>query len=863
MKLIKIFSVLLIQTLFLFSVVKTSAQVINDPLQGSTNGTQVGGSFTDEGYKPGIGNSHILYTVPSQVANGYIEFEMKGFSPSDFVDTGNDHAFLMMFDGRGVGSVPTWDNFRDNYFRWNFHWRQSISVFKCVVNAAAPTSQRLNSNFAVFSEDMDGDGDFDINDRDWYDEPSGSTFTWDNTKVKWYTIKIEWNNKTFKVYIDGQNIWSNHKAGLYDYNPVDFKIWLGSGVDKYDSDVSGVIYRNFKLYNLGGTSNYLALSPSSRTVFSTAGSTTFTISSNVSWSVSDNASWLNVTPVSGNNNTTLTASYEANSTTSSRTGTITVIGDGMTRTVNVIQEGIASSNYLNVSPSSKNVTSSAGNTTFSIESDLNWTISENISWFSVNPTNSSGNGTLTVSYDENTTTSSRSGTINITAGSITESITLSQSASVANNYINVSPLNHSVTAFAGSVTFNIESNVTWNITDNTDWLVKSPKTGTGNGSFTATFPANSSSDIRVATISIAGSGIETAVSITQSGSNPFLNIIPLTQEIADSSDTTSLIITSNISWEISDDTDWLNYEFNNGSGNSSINLIYSENSSVEKRTATITIAGEEITKTATIVQNGKIPYLNIPQDSIIVGDTLGGFILNVESNFACRVVVDAEWLTISNSDSIGNFQIYADYVENSDSNFRTANIIISGKELNKSIFVKQLGKTYFNIIAESIPNEAGIITGSGLYNMGSTITLTAIPNQNWKFLNWTENDQIVSSDSIYIFNADSSKNLKAIFTQLTNVKIFEEIPLEFSLNQNYPNPFNPSTIIEYSIPQNTNVRLSLFNMIGQKVKDLIDEFHSSGYYKLNLNASDLPSGIYFYKIETTNFTQLKKMILIK
>ena len=52
------------------------SQIIDDPLQGSTVGTQVGGSFTSDGYKPGTGTNHILYTVPSQVSNGYIEFEM-------------------------------------------------------------------------------------------------------------------------------------------------------------------------------------------------------------------------------------------------------------------------------------------------------------------------------------------------------------------------------------------------------------------------------------------------------------------------------------------------------------------------------------------------------------------------------------------------------------------------------------------------------------------------------------------------------------------------------------------------------------------------------------------------------------------
>lgn len=231
----------------------TFAQMINDPLQGSTIGTQVGGTFTSEGYKPGLGLNHILYVVPSQVVNGCLEFEMKGFWPGDFVSSNNDHGFLMMYDARGIGNVPSWDDFRDNYFRWNFHWRQNTSTFKCVVNCAAPTSLRLNSTYAVFIEDINGDGVVDINDRDWYDEPNGSSFTWNSNKTQWYLVKIEWYNKTFKVFVDGNLVWVNHASSPYDYAPIDHRIWLGCGVDKYNSDVSDVVYRNFKLFSYAPT----------------------------------------------------------------------------------------------------------------------------------------------------------------------------------------------------------------------------------------------------------------------------------------------------------------------------------------------------------------------------------------------------------------------------------------------------------------------------------------------------------------------------------------------------------------------------------------------------------------------------------
>lgn len=89
------------------------------------------------------------------------------------------------------------------------------------------------------------------------------------------------------------------------------------------------------------------------------------------------------------------------------------------------------------------------------------------------------------------------------------------------------------------------------------------------------------------------------------------------------------------------------------------------------------------------------------------------------------------------------------------------------------------------------------------------------------------------------------------------------IPSDFELNQNYPNPFNPSTTINFSIPVEAFVTLDVYNAIGQKVASLVNEDKSAGTYNVDFNASNLTSGIYFYKISAGNFTETKKMILMK
>ncbi len=85
----------------------------------------------------------------------------------------------------------------------------------------------------------------------------------------------------------------------------------------------------------------------------------------------------------------------------------------------------------------------------------------------------------------------------------------------------------------------------------------------------------------------------------------------------------------------------------------------------------------------------------------------------------------------------------------------------------------------------------------------------------------------------------------------------------YSLEQNYPNPFNPSTKIAYVLKEKTNVKLLVMNALGEEVAVLVNQTQEQGYHQLDFNASNLPSGIYFYSLQTDNFSETKKMLLMK
>jgi hypothetical protein len=100
-------------------------------------------------------------------------------------------------------------------------------------------------------------------------------------------------------------------------------------------------------------------------------------------------------------------------------------------------------------------------------------------------------------------------------------------------------------------------------------------------------------------------------------------------------------------------------------------------------------------------------------------------------------------------------------------------------------------------------------------------------------------------------------------------EVFAEVgaPKNFSLLQNYPNPFNPSTTIEFSIPQASNVKIDIYNIVGERVATLINNTLDTGYHTINFNAINLPSGTYVYRIivngNSSSFTDIKKMLLMK
>jgi hypothetical protein len=157
------------------------------------------------------------------------------------------------------------------------------------------------------------------------------------------------------------------------------------------------------------------------------------------------------------------------------------------------------------------------------------------------------------------------------------------------------------------------------------------------------------------------------------------------------------------------------------------------------------------------------------------------------------------------------------------------------------------------IVTSSLQND--INTGVPLYEGPQTSATFSLPF-----------GQLVENQPVYFWavavdyheNRSDPANYVQFYTSVEN-----RLPTAYSLGQNYPNPFNPTTSIEFALPVAGQVNLSVYNMLGAKVATLVNGQKAAGRYTVSFDGASLASGVYFYKLETPSFSDLKKMILVK
>lgn len=154
---------------------------------------------------------------------------------------------------------------------------------------------------------------------------------------------------------------------------------------------------------------------------------------------------------------------------------------------------------------------------------------------------------------------------------------------------------------------------------------------------------------------------------------------------------------------------------------------------------------------------------------------------------------------------------------------------------------------------------AGPFSGNNVIWSQSYVDLSAFTDSTIRIAFYLTSGTLMDDNGWYIDDV----RITGLITDVDNSSWESKVLKSFALDQNYPNPFNRSTTIHFELPKESHVKLIVYNMLGQKVMNVVDEEKPAGRYDVRLDSSSLPSGVYFYRLFAGEFTSTKKFILLK
>jgi photosystem II stability/assembly factor-like uncharacterized protein len=280
------------------------------------------------------------------------------------------------------------------------------------------------------------------------------------------------------------------------------------------------------------------------------------------------------------------------------------------------------------------------------------------------------------------------------------------------------------------------------------------------------------------------------------------------------------------------------------------------------------------------------------------GPALGSSYASAENTLVC---LDNTWFGIGSSSSIGNSGKII-WTTNGGYTFNNSTLALTGTANYVSAFTMNTDKIHgAAALSTSLPNVAITTDGCNSWNIKNVnpgVTgycfMKWVPGTSYIYLlgglgsnparrssdggnTWTnmttqDINSFTSMDlvydsatgNVYGFTVTNDGSVLRLIENITGIsKNGKNIPHEYSLSQNYPNPFNPSTKINFALPKPSYVSLKVYDVLGHEVMTPVNEFKSAGTYTVNVDASGLASGIYLYRITAGDFSEAKKMTLIK
>ena len=377
--------------------------------------------------------------------------------------------------------------------------------------------------------------------------------------------------------------------------------------------------------------------------------------------------------------------------------------------------------------------------TFTIESNVSWTVaSSKIDWLTAAPASGSNDGTVTVTAAANPLKEQRQGVVTVTGSEIVRTINVTQNKFVES--LSVSKYALDFTEAGGEDVINVTANSKWSVTKissgSTTWFECTPNSGDGDGKLAVKVSENPTASERTGMIVVKTADLSDTIRLKQAASAAHLNVSQESIRFSAGVETHAFDVTSNVTWSITrNGANWFTYSSSNGtSNNSKITVTSTANPSITERTAVLTIKSGSstgnITREISVTQAGAAPSLTVSGNSLSFSASSGQQSITVTSNIGWEASSDADWAKVSPASASGNGTLRVSVETNTVTSERTAVVTVRGGDnIERTIQVTQAAAASLNVSTNTLTFSG--VAGEGSFGITSNGSWEVSTSEIW------------------------------------------------------------------------------------------------------------------------------------
>lgn len=492
-----------------------------------------------------------------------------------------------------------------------------------------------------------------------------------------------------------------------------------TGVFYVKADVSDWNYEQGVSVSQLAATSYINVSQSTITLKGTASSASFNVTTNCSYGISNDADWLTIKQ-EGN---TVTISATANESSQYRTTTILLFHNGTNATSNKVTVTQAPAS-INASTETLIFENTAGEVKVDVTSESSWTASTSYSWINVTPeSGEAGTSSINISVSPNTSVDERTGYVILSIGT-EERIQIP--VKQRGIYIETDKSQCDFDASSGTQTIQVMSNTSWQVSSLPSWVTVDKTSGNGYSEIKVSVEDNPNTTERTGEFVISQPGLSATATVKVHQNGKTFDVATTTLTFNDKQETQTVSIATDGTWRAYTSADWIQITPESATGNSTLAITVSENSSEGERSGSVIILMSDVSATVAVIQKGK--YFTI-DNSLLDFTSKGGQLgvsITTNAPWVARVDGNVDWLSLSPTSGNENAEVKITTTDNASVNSRSANVYFDAMGRNVNILVTQKAR-YLTVDANELlfyskggTSNAITVSTDGTYSISCT-----------------------------------------------------------------------------------------------------------------------------------------------